>query len=176
MSYQATAVTNAMAFRLKGYTNAVMDSVAKKIYHWGKKNVPRDLALNGTPRKTTRTRGKTRRLRTEDPRKIWGEPWHIADRGAAFRGDFQEGIKQIIGPNFKGKRLPIKVGSIGIVYSNIKIQKRRDGTTRKFDYAQAPNPAKGRPQNIQTFLDERLTASEIKNMINESMRECSKKL
>lgn len=176
MSYQATAVTNALAFRLKGYTNAVQESVAKKLYHWGKKYIPRDLEPNGTKRKTTRTRGKTRRLRTEDPRKIWSNPatggdgfWHIADRGGVFlRG------KKIMGPNFRGKMISVKEGSIAMVYSNMKKQTRRNGSTRMFNYAQAPTPK--RAENIKTFLDQRLTMSEIKIMINESLRECSNKL
>jgi len=157
MSYQATAVTNALAFRLKGYTNAVQESVAKKLYFWGKKNVPRD-----------------DEIRTQDKRKQWGKPWHIAERGGAFlRG------KRIIGPNFRGKPISVKEGSIALIYSNKKKWKSRNGSTRIFDYAQAPvfhGKTLARPENIKTFLDQRLTISEIKIMINESLRECSNKL
>lgn len=155
MTHQAEQVINDLAYRLKGYTNNLQKTVARKLYYWGKGNVPRDEDEG----------------RSKDKRKIWGEPVHIADRGATFlRGE------KVVGPNFQGKMVAMKEGSIAMIYSNIKQQSRKGVKGRKFDYASAPNYAVGRPQNIQTFLDQNLTKTELQNIVRESLAECSKKL
>lgn len=93
--------------------------------------------------------------RSQDKRKIWGSPWHLWSRGAAFVGD-----EKIVGRYYKGEYPGRSRKTISIMFSNKKQQKKR-----MFDYAEA---ALGQNMDITKHY---LTRSELNNVILEALQE-----
>lgn len=90
-----------------------------------------------------------------DKRKIWGRPYHLWSRGAAFVGD-----EKVVGRYFKGSPPGRSRKTISIIFSNKKQQRNR-----VFDYADSVLGEE------MEFLASKLTRSEINNVILEALQE-----